>query len=191
MFTKQKDEECSSKPEIVLFEGGFWLHYVCSCLFLSLAIWDGFVIAWVRLSLNVHFWNLNICTNEMWGLILIFLLFSCWITLKASSLWECSWNRYSSWRRLLQQNFIYSKIFTQLLLLSPPLLIMWLFAIFKEIEGSTCPNITTMQWELITFLLQTFKKVRLLKFMNGDFREASNWLFPDSCLHVYLMHIIY
>lgn len=114
MFTKQKDEECSSKPEIVLFEGGFWLHYVCSCLFLSLAIWDGFVIAWVRLSLNVHFWNLNICTNEMWGLILIFLLFSCWITLKASSLWECSWNRYSSWRRLLQQNFIYSKIFTQL-----------------------------------------------------------------------------
>lgn len=114
MFTKQKDEECSSKPEIVLFEGGFWLHYVCSCLFLSLAIWDGFVIAWVRLSLNVHFWNLNICTNEMWGLILIFLLFSCWITLKASSLWECAWNRYSSWRRLLQQNFIYSKIFTQL-----------------------------------------------------------------------------
>lgn len=166
---------------------------LCVFMFVSLSCnlgWLSYCMSQTE-SLNVHFWHLNICTNEMWGLILIFLLFSCWITLKASSLWECSWNRYSSWRRLLQQNFIYSKIFTQLLLLSPPLLIMWLFAIFKEIEGSTCPNITTMQWELITFLLQTFKKVRLLKFMNGDFREASNWLFPDSCLHVYLMHIIY
>lgn len=59
MFTKQKDEECSSKPEIVLFEGGFWLHYVCSCLFLSLAIWDGFLIAWVRLRV----WT---CIFDIW-----------------------------------------------------------------------------------------------------------------------------
>lgn len=174
------------------FNWGRFLTSLCVFMFVSLSCNRGWLCYCVIQTDSLHFWRLNIYTSEMWGLILIFLLFACWITLKASSPWKCSWNRYSIGKHLFQQNFIFPKY-----LLGFNCCIFLLFCLcdylkfLKRFKRSTWLNITTMQWELITFLLQSLNKIRLFKFMNGDFREASNWLFPDSCLHVYLTHKIY